>query len=150
MAKLVFGVLAAVGGHFAYTKLTQFEEDVFVEFKEVRDNYTMKLLLGNRYVVKTDDKTFNPRRVFWNYPPVLEAEGLYKNFVPGERYHIKGYGINYPRFHLYPNITNVAWNTESKMYRVRIPGKSHMDVVDDGNVIEMSQEEYDRRKNLEE
>ena len=106
------GGFAAVTGaslfsNYVYSVLTAFKREMTVEEKQIHHDCTLKMVLGDRYTVSDGETTYNPRRFLWSQKPVLNEEGVYFQMRKGDKYNIQGYGISFPNWHIYPNITHV-------------------------------------------
>ena len=66
---------------------------------------------GDRYMLELKDKNgdeyvFRTGMNIWNFN--FDRKGKYDEIKVGETYRMKGYGINYPKLHLYKNVTKAS------------------------------------------
>lgn len=106
---VAIGTVMGVGTCAFLSYITQFKKVILVDKKEVNTNCKLSPILGDRYMIKDSEFNFyNTRRVFWDWPPTLNEEGVFNKFQEGEAYEVEGYGFEKPEWHIYPNITRVT------------------------------------------
>lgn len=109
---IAMGSTVAITSDLLYHEFTKFEKDIIVKDKRESN----KCYIGRQYLLTDENgltyKTYP--NIWYNmmnekpYINILNKKGLwYDNIKVGDKVKVKGYGLHYPKYHLYPTIENI-------------------------------------------
>ena len=99
MSKLLILGGATILSAYAFRKVTEFETNVIVKGKSVNP-----CLIGNKNTIDTDQGSFVTGRDVWTRQ--FNSKGVYDDMTNDLIYHVTGYGLDYPKLHLYKKIVS--------------------------------------------